>query len=106
MLCGSTGRTPPSRAVCARRIVVLVCVLALWLGPSAGPAAAYPCGPPSDATRTLAGHVSERDCEPAPPRQLKRRTADPMSFVFFIGIMLAVVLVPVALGRQDELSRE
>jgi len=105
MNCGFSGCTPPRRAALARWLVLLLSVAAIALGPAAVPASAYPCGS-SDATRTLAGHVAERECEPAPPRQLKHRTADPMSFIFFIGIMLAVVLVPVALGRQDELTRE
>jgi hypothetical protein len=29
-----------------------------------------------------------------------------MSFMFFIGIMIAVVLVPVALGRREDLPPE
>jgi hypothetical protein len=105
MNCGFSGCTPPRRVAVARWLVLLFSMAVIALGPAAVRASAYPCGT-SDATRTLAGHVADRDCEPAPPRRLKHRTADPMSFVFFIGIMLAVVLVPVALGRQDELTRE
>jgi hypothetical protein len=29
-----------------------------------------------------------------------------MSFVFFMGIVIAFVLVPIALSRRQELSRE
>jgi hypothetical protein len=29
-----------------------------------------------------------------------------MSFVFFIGILVAVVLVPVAIGRREEFPAE
>ena len=86
----------------------------LAFGISAGPASAYPCKPPdrpavASEARTLAGLVEteQQDCEPKPaPRPAKRGNADPMSFMFFIGILVAVVLVPVAMGRREEFPPE
>jgi hypothetical protein len=77
------------------RLTSLVCLLLLVLALSAGPAGAYSCGV-AGSTRTLAAHVTkadEKDCTP-PPRT--RRNADPISFAFFVGIILAVLLVPIA----------
>jgi hypothetical protein len=75
-------------------------------GFSAGPASAYPCKSPdpppvASGVRTLAG-----DCDPEPARPARRGNADPMSFMFFIGILVAVVLVPVARGRREEFPPE
>jgi hypothetical protein len=57
--------------------------------------------------RTLAGHAAEKkDCEQEPASPAKRGNADAMSFVFFIGILIAVVLVPAALGRREETPPE
>ena len=36
----------------------------------------------------------------------RRGNADPMSFVFFMGVLIAFVAVPVTLGRREERSRE
>ena len=36
----------------------------------------------------------------------RRGNADPMSFVFFMGVVIAFVAVPFALSRREELSRE
>jgi hypothetical protein len=110
MYCGFSWR-PPRRTAFAGRLVSLACILALAFGISAGPASAYPCKPREQTpvvsgTRTLASlaQSQEMDCDPkpAPRRPLKRREADPMSFAFFIGILVAVVLVPVALGKREE----
>jgi hypothetical protein len=81
------------------RLASLVCLLLLALAISAGPAGAYRCGVAGSA-RTLSAHVTkadEKDCS-APPR--KRGNADPISFAFFIGIIVAVLFVPIALGRS------
>jgi hypothetical protein len=108
MYCGSSWR-PPRRTAIAGRLVLLCTLILLALAVSAGPASAYSCGATSQAApaRTLAGHVVNRkDCEEEPTRPAKRGNADPMSFMFFIGILLAVVLVPVALGRREDLPPE
>ena len=105
MLRSSSWR-PPRRTAFAGRLGLLVCLLVLAFGVSAGPAAAYSCGATS-ASRTLAGHMPQKqDCDPEPPRTTRRGNADPMSFVFFMGILVAFVAVPLALSRREELSRE
>lgn len=105
MFCGF-WRTPPRRPAFAGRLVVLSCVLAVLVGGSAAPARAYPCGP-SSATRTLTAHVAaQKNCDRSPKARPERGDADPMSFVFFLGIVIAVVLFPVALGRRGELPPE
>ena len=74
------------------------------------PAAAYPCKPPDPhpvASDTLAGlvEIQRKDCEPEPASSpAKRGNADPMSFMFFIGIVSAVVFLPAALGPRQDLS--
>ena len=120
MLCGNTGRTPPRRpALFVGRLLGLVLVLVLALAVSAGPAFAGPCAPasapaktprvaPVNGTRTLAVRVPKsgpKECEPSSPFK-KRGNADPISFAFFIGIVVAVLLVPVALGRREDLTPE
>jgi hypothetical protein len=110
MYCGFSWR-PPRRTAFAGRLVSFACMLILAVGISAGPASAYPCKPPkqtpvASGVRTLAGLVQaeQMDCGPEPaPRPAKRREADPISFMFFIGILVAVVLVPAALGKREEL---
>jgi hypothetical protein len=104
MHCGSSRR-PPRRTAFAGRLALLCALLVLALGPSVGPAAAYSCGA-TQTGRTLAGHGAKRDYGPEPVRRAKRGNADPMSFMFFIGIMIAVVLVPVALERREDLPPE
>ena len=82
-----------------------MCLLVLAFGVSAGPAAAYSCG--ATPSRTLAGHMAQKkDCDSEPPRTTRRGNADPMSFVFYMGILVAFVAVPLALSRREELSRE
>ena len=99
MYCGSSWR-PPRRTAIAGRLVLLCSLIVVFLGASAGPAAAYSCGSASQ-DRTLAGPVvGKKDCEEEPARRVKRGNADPMSFMFFIGIMVAVVFVPVALNKR------
>ena len=83
-----------------------MCLLVLAFGVSAGPAAAYSCGA-TPKSRTLAGHMPQKkDCDQDPPRTTRRGNADPMSFVFYMGILVAFVAVPLALSRREELSRE
>jgi hypothetical protein len=102
MYCGFSRR-PPRRTALAGRLALLCALLVLAFGTSAGPATAYPCGATSQSVGTLAGHGAEKkDCEQEPARPAKRGNADPMSFMFFIGILIAVVLVPAALGRREE----
>ena len=102
---GSSWR-PPRRTAFAGRLGLLMCLLVLAFGVSAGPAAAYSCGATSPS-RTLAGHIPQKkDCDPEQPRTTRRGNADPMSLVFFMGILVAFVAVPLALRRREELSRE
>jgi len=108
MHCGSSWRTPSRRTVLAYtgRLVVFACLLVLVFGPAVQPASAYVCGRPAKETRSLSAHLgAQKDCD-RPAGRVKRGNADPMSFVFFIGILVAVVLVPVALGRREDLPPE
>ena len=112
MYCGFSWR-PPRRPAVAGRLVSFACVLVLAFGISAGPAPAYPCKPPDPSSaasgvRTLVGHVEtqQKDCDAEPSPPARRRNADPMSFMFFIGIVVAVVFVPAALGRREDLPPE
>ena len=106
MHCGISGRTPPRRSAFAGRLIRLVLPLLLALTVWAGPASAYLCAP-SD-THTRAGHVANargKECESS--RGFRRHgNADPLSFVVFIGIIAAVLLVPVAMGRREDQPRE
>ena len=105
MHCG-LSRRPPRRTAFAGRLGLLCCLLVLAFGVGAGPAAAYSCGATSPA-RTLAGHGAvKRDCDQKPARTTRRGNADPMSFVFFMGVLIAFVLVPIALGRREEIPPE
>lgn len=120
MHCGTSGRTPPRRpAFIVGRLTSFALLLLLALAVSAGPASAQPCAPssapaqapgvaPAGGVRTLAAHVpksSPKECEPSEPFN-KRGNADPISFAFFIGIIAAVLLVPIALGRREDLPPE
>ncbi len=120
MHCGTSGRTPPRRpALIVGRLTSVALVLLVALAVSAGPASASPCAPssapantprvaPVNGARTLAAAApksSPKECEPSKPFK-KRGDADPISFAFFIGIIAAVLLVPVALGRREDLSPE
>jgi hypothetical protein len=96
MHCGFSWR-PPRRTALAGRLALLCALLVLVFGTSAGPATAYPCG----ATSQSLG-AEKKDCEQEPTRPAKRGNADAMSFMFFIGILIAVVLIPAALGRREE----
>jgi hypothetical protein len=98
MFCGF-WRTPPRRPAFAGRRVVMVCVLVCLFAGSAAPARAYVCAPSSPPR--VAG---QRACErPRTPVWRKRGEADALSFVFFIGAVAAVLLIPVAFGTRDEL---
>ncbi len=121
MHCGTSGRTPPRRpAFIVGRLIPLVLLLLLAFAVPVGPASAQPCAPssapaqtprvaPAGGVRTLAAHVPKavgpKECEPSEPFK-KRGNADPISFAFFIGIIAAVLLVPVALGRREDLPPE
>ena len=91
----------------ALRLAILFSALALVAGISSGPAAAYTCGGSAAPTRTLSAHATGndvRDC--ARPVRPKAREADPISFAFFLGIIVAVLLVPVALYKREEAGPE
>jgi hypothetical protein len=106
MHCGTSGRTPPRRPAFVGRLILLVLPLLLTLSVWAGPASAYRCAP--TGTGTPAGHaanVGEQQCEPSEPFR-RRGNADPLSFVFFMGIMVAVLVVPVAVWRREDLLPE
>jgi hypothetical protein len=109
MHCGFSWRTPSRRTALAYagRLALLACLLALAFGAAARPASAYVCGrAPVVGSRTLQGHVvSQKDCD-RPVERTKRGNADPMSFVFFMGIVVAFMFVPFALGRREELPPE
>jgi hypothetical protein len=103
MFCGF-WRTPPRRPAFAGRLVVLLCVIGCLFAGSASPARAYVCAPSKvHAPRVAAQKACER---PRAPVWRKQGDADAMSFVFFIGAVVAVLLVPVAFGRRDELPPE
>jgi hypothetical protein len=103
MFCGP-WRTPPRRPVFAGRLVVLLCVLAVLFARSASPARAYVCAPSkSHAPRVAA----QKHCDRQQPRVWRKHgEADAMSFVFFIGVVFAVMLVPIAFRRRKELPPE
>jgi hypothetical protein len=106
MYCGTSGRTPPRRPAFVGRLILLVLPLLLSFAFSAGPASAYRCAP--SAKGTPSGHMAnagEQQCQPT-ERFKRRGNADPLSFVFFMGIMLAVVVVPVAVWRREDPSPE
>jgi hypothetical protein len=105
MHCGTPGRTPPRRPAFAGRLILLVLPLLLALTVWAGPASAYSC---AAAVPTLAGqgaNPGKNQCEPSAPLK-KRGNADPFSFIFFMGIIVAVLLVPVTTWRREGLPPE
>jgi hypothetical protein len=84
-------------------VALLFLLVCLFAG-SAKPARAYVCAPSS-------GHVprvaAQKACErPRAPVWRKQGDADAMSFVFFIGAVTAVLLIPVAFRRREELPPE
>jgi len=100
MFCGF-WRTPPRRPALAARLVVLPCALICLFAGSAAPARAYVCAPSSARTPRV---TAQKACDrPFRPVWRKHGDADAMSFVFFIGAIVAVLLIPVAFGRQEEL---
>jgi len=99
MNCGTPGRTPPRRSAFAVRLILLVLPLLLALTVWAAPASAYRCAP--DATSA----AGTKQCQASQPPK-KRGNADPISFVFFIGIFVAVLLVPITVRRREEVSPE
>jgi hypothetical protein len=106
MNCGTRGRTPPRRSAFAVRLILLVLPLLLALTVWAAPASAYRCAP--DATRASNGHLANagvKQCETSAPFK-KRGDADPISFMFFIGIIVAVLLVPITVRRREDIPSE
>src|SRR5262245_14974121 len=102
MFCGFSWRTPPRRPVFAGWLAVLLCLFVVLFAGSTAPAGAYACVPSKSNAARVASH---RSCDPPRPKQVWRKhgDSDAMSFVFFIGAVCAVLLIPVALGRRDEL---
>jgi hypothetical protein len=108
MHCGTPGRTPPRRPAFVGRLILLVLLLVLAVTVWAGPASSYACEQSQPTgIRTLAGQIAKADekCEPSQPFK-KRGNADPMSFAFFIGIIVAVLFVPVAVRRREDMPTE
>ena len=101
MNCGSPARPPPRRPAATGRLAGFACLFllaaALWVGPAGAVAT---CGAGGSAG-TRSGHGTGAGDENCAPSRAKR-TADPMSFLFFIGMMIAVVVVPVALNKRLE----
>ena len=87
------------------RMAVLLCVLVCLFVGSAGPARAYVCEPGASHPPRVAAQMNCGRPRPAPVWQ-KQGDADAMSFVFFVGAVCAVLLIPVAFGRRDELPPE
>ena len=103
MFCG-LWRTPPHRPVFAGRLTVLLCLLAVLFAGSAAPSGAYVCAPSKAHAPRVA---AQKNCDrQQPPVWRKQGEADAMSFVFFIGVVFAIVLVPIAFGRREELPPE
>jgi hypothetical protein len=103
MFCGS-WRASPRRPAFAGRLVPLACVLMCLFAGSAAPAGAYVCAPSSaQAPRVAAQKACARSRAPV---WRKKGDADALSFVFFIGAVVAVLLIPVAFRRREELSPE
>jgi hypothetical protein len=103
MFCGF-WRTPPRRPAFAGRLVVLLCVLVFLFAGSVTPARAYVCAPSATHTPRVA---AQKACERSrAPVWRKHGDADAMSFVFFVGAVVAVLLIPVAFGRREELPPE
>jgi hypothetical protein len=100
MNCGSPARPPPRRPAATGRLAGFACLFllaaAFWVGPAGAVATCGAGGSPG----TLSGHATGAGEDCAPSR--RKRTADPMSFLFFIGMMIAVVVVPVALNKRLE----
>jgi hypothetical protein len=103
MFCG-LWRTPPRRPVFADRLAVLLCVLVVLFAGSSSPARAHVCAPSKSPAPRVA---AQKDCDQQqPPVRRKHGEADAMSFVFFIGVVFAVMLVPIAFRRREELPPE
>jgi hypothetical protein len=102
MFCG-VWRTPPGRQAFAWRLAVLVCMLVCLFAGSVTPAQAYVCTPGSANVDRVA---SQTPCGRSTPVWRKHGEATPMSFVFFLGTVCAVLLIPVAFRRREELPSE
>ena len=108
MNCGNPGRLPPRRPAFAGRLLRLSCIAALGAALLAGPVGAYPCAPPgAQATAGMAQpRRAAKACERARPAPPRRGNADPVSFVFYLGLTLAVLIVPVAFWRREPAPRQ
>jgi drug/metabolite transporter (DMT)-like permease len=102
MLCGF-WREPPRRPAFAGRLAVLFCVLCVLFAGSTAPASAYACATSSSGKARVA---AEESCARSSIVRRHRGEADTMSFVFFMGVVVAIVLIPVAFGRREELPPE
>ncbi len=83
-------------------MAVLLCVLVCLFAGSAGPARAYVCAPGSSHPPRVA---PQKNCDrPRAARAWRKKgDADAMSFLFFIATVCAVLLIPLAFGRREEL---
>jgi hypothetical protein len=85
-------------------LAVLLCLLVGLFAGLATSARAYVCAPSSAHAPRVAGQTA---CDrPQAPVWRKHGDADAMSFVFFIGTVCAVLVIPVAFGRREELPPE
>ena len=86
----------------ALRLACFLCLLTFFVAATAGPAGAYSCS--SGSGRTLSAHSNEadRECSRLRKGPLERK-ADPISFAFFVGLIVVVLLVPVVLGKREDL---
>ena len=100
MHCGFSRR-PPRRTALAGRLVSSLRSLVLVFGISGGGRRRTPAGRPASLYARAGPPARGEDCEQEPARTARRRNADPMSFMFFIGILIAVVLVPTAVGTAE-----
>ena len=101
MFCG-VWRTPGRPAI-AGRLALLLCILVFLLVGPITPAHAYVCAPGSANGHRVA---AQKACERSTPAWRKHGEASPMSFVFFLGTVCAVLLIPVAFRRREDLQPE
>jgi hypothetical protein len=98
MICGSFLRLPPRRPTAAARIAGVLCLLSVALAVWAGPAAGYACDETKDTARSA--HTWDLEGSRCAPAKPLHRNADPLSFLFVIGLTLGVLLIPATTLRS------